>query len=126
MGCFICCFRCCSPPSGVSVQQWRGVSALKLSQSVSEFEVKNEPMFGYLTGSPERQKLESALNKWKDVTTDIPIVIGGKEYRTDNVRTHTAVSLNPSDSTRMFISDNEHAFMFDADIHSLNVISTAF
>lgn len=76
----------------IAIHQIRGVSALRLSQAVPEFEVTNEPILGYLSGSPERQKLEAALNKWKDVTTDVPIVIGGKEYRTKDVREHTAVS----------------------------------
>ena len=54
--------------------------------AVSDFTVKNEPVLGYLPGSKERSELEAAINKYKDVTEDCPIVIGGKEYRTDDVR----------------------------------------
>ena len=66
----------------------------------------NEPILGYLHGSKERTALESALSKWVGLVfkeslwkcysstssrhatqcEDIPIVIGGKEYRTDNVQ----------------------------------------
>merc|ERR1719273_1891190 len=53
---------------------------------VKDFKVVNEPVFGYLPGSQERAELEVALAKYADVTEDIPIVIGGKEYRTDNVQ----------------------------------------
>lgn len=54
--------------------------------AVTDFTVKNEPLFGYMPGSPERVELEAALVKYSDVTEDVPIVIGGKEYRTDDVR----------------------------------------
>jgi len=54
--------------------------------AVTDFTVKNEPVFGYLAGSTERDELSAALAKYQDVTEDIPIVIGGKEYRTDDVR----------------------------------------
>ena len=53
---------------------------------MTDFTVKNEPVFGYLAGSTERDELSAALAKYQDVTEDIPIVIGGKEYRTDDVR----------------------------------------
>ncbi|XP_022653986.1 delta-1-pyrroline-5-carboxylate dehydrogenase, mitochondrial-like [Varroa destructor] len=85
-----------SSTSRIAVQQCRNASALQLSAAVPEFEVTNEPILDYLPGSPERQQLEAALNKWKDATTDVPIIIGGKEYRTDVVRTHTA----PFDHTK--------------------------
>ena len=57
----------------------------KTDISVSDFKIKNEPVLGYLPGSKERADLEAALNKYSDVTEDVPIVIGGKEYRTDQV-----------------------------------------
>ena len=54
--------------------------------AVTDFTVKNEPVLGYLPGSQERTDLEAALKRHQDVTEDIPIIIGGKEYRTDDVR----------------------------------------
>merc|ERR1711962_358637 len=54
--------------------------------AVTDFTVKNEPVLGYLAGSTEREELSAALARHQDVTEDIPIVIGGKEYRTDDVR----------------------------------------
>ena len=59
---------------------------------VNDFTVKNEPLYGYMPGSPERVELEAALVKYSDVTEDVPIVIGGKEYRTDDVRYQVMVN----------------------------------
>merc|ERR1711962_582197 len=53
---------------------------------ITDFKVKNEPILGYLKGSKERVELEAALAKHGSQCEDIPIVIGGKEYRTDNVQ----------------------------------------
>jgi len=58
----------------------------KADIEVSDFQVKNEPILGYLPGSQERSDLEVALQKYNNSTEDIPIIIGGKEYRTDDVR----------------------------------------
>ncbi len=44
----------------------------------------NEPILGYLKGSDEREKLEAKLKKLQEKELDIPIIIGGKEIRTDN------------------------------------------
>ena len=60
---------------------------------VNDFTVKNEPLYGYMPGSPERVELEAALVKYSDVTEDVPIVIGGQEYRTDDVRYQVMVNL---------------------------------
>jgi len=53
---------------------------------VKDFSVENEPVLGYLPGSKERTELQAALEKYASQTEDIPIVIGGKEYRTDDVQ----------------------------------------
>jgi len=53
---------------------------------INDFKIKNEPILGYLKGSKERIELEAALAKYGSQCEDIPIVIGGKEYRTDNVQ----------------------------------------
>ena len=58
----------------------------KADIQVSDFGVQNEPILGYLPGSAERAALEASLQKYKDTTEDVPIIIGGKEYRTDDVR----------------------------------------
>ena len=61
--------------------------------AVTDFTVKNEPVFGYLPGSTERNELEAAISKYQDVTEDVPIVIGGKEFRTDNVQYQVMVMM---------------------------------
>ncbi len=42
----------------------------------------NEPVKGYLKGSPERIALEAELERQSNIIVDIPIIIGGKEIRT--------------------------------------------
>jgi len=43
---------------------------------------RNEPVLGYAPGSPERASLKAALARMAAETIDIPVVVGGKEYRT--------------------------------------------
>ena len=45
--------------------------------------VKNEPVLSYISGSPEREKLIEALKCAKGYEADIPMIINGKEVRTD-------------------------------------------
>lgn len=45
-------------------------------------EPKNEPVFSYKPGSPERKLLEEELKFQKNQVVDIPLIIGGKEIRT--------------------------------------------
>lgn len=54
--------------------------------STCDFPIKNEPVFGYLKGSAERKELEEALKKTADVTHEVPIVIGDKEYKSGEAR----------------------------------------
>jgi hypothetical protein len=46
---------------------------------------------GYLKGSEERTKLEDALQYRQSTCEEIPIIINGKEYWTDNVHYQTMV-----------------------------------
>jgi len=52
----------------------------------TDFPVKNEPIYGYDSESKERRLLQSSLRQHLAETEEIPIVIGGKEYKTDNVK----------------------------------------
>jgi 1-pyrroline-5-carboxylate dehydrogenase len=45
---------------------------------------KNEPVKNYAPGSPERDELKSVLAEMKSEVMDIPMIIDGKEVRTDN------------------------------------------
>ena len=58
----------------------------KTDLEVTDFKVVNEPILGYMPGSSERVALEASLAKYSGECEDIPIIIGGKEYRTDNVQ----------------------------------------
>ena len=66
----------------------RSISSVvpKSDLEVSDFNVVNEPILGYLPGSQERKDLEASIAKFSSQTEDVPIIIGGKEYRTDNVQ----------------------------------------
>jgi len=45
---------------------------------------KNEPIKNYAPGSPERASLKKEIARLRSLEMDIPMVIGGKEVRTDN------------------------------------------
>lgn len=73
---------------------------------VDDFGVKNEPVLEYLKGSPERAELEKALNETANKTEDVPIVIGDKEFKTDEVRYQVSVvkiSISKTPMTKRFI-----------------------
>jgi len=66
----------------------RAISSVvpKSDLEVTDFAIENEPILGYLPGSQERKDLEASIAKFSAQTEDIPIIIGGKEYRTDQVQ----------------------------------------
>jgi len=45
---------------------------------------KNEPIHNYAPGSPERASLKKEIERLRSQVMDIPMVIGGKEIRTEN------------------------------------------
>jgi 1-pyrroline-5-carboxylate dehydrogenase len=51
---------------------------------------RNEPVMSYAPGSPERAELKKEIEKMRSEVIDIPMVIDGKEVRTDNT-----VSVHP-------------------------------
>lgn len=69
-----------------------GVKSIIPANKFDDFKVSNEPVLGYAKGSKERRVLESALEQYSSETVDVPIVIGGKEYKTDQVRYQVMVS----------------------------------
>ena len=44
-------------------------------------EPKNEPVYSYAPGSPEREKLKAALEELKSKQIEAPMIIGGKIIR---------------------------------------------
>ncbi|KAK9874332.1 hypothetical protein WA026_002682 [Henosepilachna vigintioctopunctata] len=53
---------------------------------VPDFPQANEPILGYLKNSSERKELEEAIKNISSHVEEVPLVIGDKEYKTDNVR----------------------------------------
>ena len=47
----------------------------------------NEPILGYLPGSPERQALKQKLEEFAGTTMEIPLIIGGKSVTTGELGT---------------------------------------
>lgn len=72
--------------SSSRLQHVRWASSLIQNYDFESFVAANEHMPSYGPDSPERKQLYEALNKYKDKTTDIPIVIGDEEFRTKDVR----------------------------------------
>uniref|UniRef100_A0A1B6DE11 Multifunctional fusion protein n=1 Tax=Clastoptera arizonana TaxID=38151 RepID=A0A1B6DE11_9HEMI len=68
------------------LHQSANMASVMKDLNIPDFQVKNEPILGYLPGSKERGELEEALKKTSCECQDVPIVIGGEEYRTKDVR----------------------------------------
>jgi len=51
---------------------------------------QNEAVYSYAVGSPERKLLEEAIAKARNTEVEIPMVIGGREIKTENVQVITA------------------------------------
>lgn len=49
-------------------------------------DIKNEPVKNYAPGSCERNELKKMLEKMSNEQLDIPLIIGGKEIRTNNTK----------------------------------------
>lgn len=48
-------------------------------------QITNEPIKSYAPGSPERTALKSKLAELRDTVADLPMIIGGKEVRTNKL-----------------------------------------
>jgi len=59
---------------------------------------KNEPIKSYAPGSAEKNLIKKAIEEICSSSFDIPLIIGGKEYRT----TKTAELKSPSNHSRIF------------------------
>ena len=44
----------------------------------------NEPVKGFLPGSPEKASIKASLDAFANQQVDIPVIIGGEEIRTGN------------------------------------------
>ncbi len=47
-------------------------------------EPKNEPVYSYAPGTPERTELKKAITGMRSAEADLPMIIGGKEIRSGN------------------------------------------
>lgn len=63
----------------------RSISSVVPDTNLPDFSVKNEPILEYIAGSKERKALQEAIKCTADVCEEVPIVIGGKEFKTEQV-----------------------------------------
>ncbi|XP_044741390.1 delta-1-pyrroline-5-carboxylate dehydrogenase, mitochondrial [Chrysoperla carnea] len=78
----------CKQTSGFTLraQGVRMIGSCIPKDKIDDFPVKNEPVLTYLKGSAERKNLEKALEETASQIEDVPIIIGDKEIRNNNVR----------------------------------------
>ena len=50
-------------------------------------EPKNEPVYSYAPGTPERQALKAELERQYNKVIEIPLIIGGKDVKTGDMGT---------------------------------------
>ncbi|CRK98843.1 CLUMA_CG011923, isoform A [Clunio marinus] len=72
-----------------------------------DFKVENEPILGYKKGSAEREQLIEALEKASNTIEDIPIVIGGEEFRTSEVRHQVMPHDHQHKIAQFYYADNK-------------------
>ncbi|XP_048777187.2 delta-1-pyrroline-5-carboxylate dehydrogenase, mitochondrial-like isoform X2 [Ostrea edulis] len=68
------------------LQHVRCASSMLKNYDFQTYVAVNEPMNTYGPDTKERQQLQETLDRWKNKTADIPIVIGDEEFRTNDVR----------------------------------------
>lgn len=59
----------------------RSMSSIVQLPTLSDFNVQNEPIFGYRKDSPERAELKKELERASNTTEEVPIVIGGQSIK---------------------------------------------
>lgn len=79
----------------------RSVSSVVHKVNVKDFGIENEPILGYAKGSQERKTIENELSRLSSTCTEIPIVIGDKEFQTKDVR-HQVMPHNHSHKLAKF------------------------
>lgn len=63
----------------------RSLGSVVSDTKLQDFAIVNEPILTYRKNSEERKALQKALKATASKCEEVPIVIGGKEYKTDQV-----------------------------------------
>lgn len=72
-------------PQSVAKSCVRSLGSVIPDSNLKDFTVENEPILTYRKDSEERKALKKALKATASKCEEVPIVIGGKEYKTDQV-----------------------------------------
>ncbi|KAL5277397.1 hypothetical protein ACFFRR_002563 [Megaselia abdita] len=79
----------------------RSLSSVVPKVNAKDFGIENEPILGYAKGSQERKSIENELARLSSSCTEVPIVIGDKEFKTKDVR-HQVMPHNHSHKLAKF------------------------
>ncbi|XP_013110430.2 delta-1-pyrroline-5-carboxylate dehydrogenase, mitochondrial [Stomoxys calcitrans] len=84
----------------------QATSIVNVPQFSSEFELKNEPILEYQPGSKELTNLEEALKQIQcNKVEEIPIVIGGKEFKTSYERSQVMPHQHHQSIAKYYLAD---------------------
>ncbi|KAL7734293.1 hypothetical protein ACLKA6_010634 [Drosophila palustris] len=72
-------------PQSVIKSCVRSLGSVVHDPNLQDFNVVNEPILTYCKNSEERKAIQQALKATASKCEEVPIVIGGKEYKTDQV-----------------------------------------
>ena len=72
-------------------------------------EPKNEPVYSYAPGTPERKLLQEELDRQYNQVIEIPLIIGGKEVRTGSPFKMTICSCLTNGSYGYFPMESAYA-----------------
>ncbi|CAH1772683.1 unnamed protein product [Owenia fusiformis] len=73
-------------PNTISRLSQRLPTCVRSYGALANFKATNEPILQFLPGSQERKDVEAAVANFQSAQTDIPIVIGDEEIRTNQVK----------------------------------------
>lgn len=85
----------------------RCISSVVSEVQLPEFSIYNEPILSYKKGSKERKDIEQKLKETASNCEDIPIVIGDKEYRTNDVRYQVMPHKHSHKLAKFYYADSE-------------------
>ncbi|EDV97918.1 delta-1-pyrroline-5-carboxylate dehydrogenase, mitochondrial [Drosophila grimshawi] len=74
-----------SMPQSIAQTYVRSLGSVVAQPKLKDVGVMNEPILSYRKNSEERKALQQALKSTAAKCEEVPIVIGGKEYKTDKV-----------------------------------------
>lgn len=85
----------------------RSLGSILPQLKIHDFQVVNEPILTYRKNSAERKDLQRALKAAASNCEEIPIVIGGKEFKTSEVRQQVMPHDHQHSIARFYYADKK-------------------